>query len=100
MNFAVINEHDKGDVMHFEISSGTFTMLFAKRSSKTGLFRHLSNHVLRVCNFENTKAIKLIFFLQNVQNFSKTSKKQQKIPKKFFVSEIIPSELVSLNILY
>ena len=69
MNFAVINEHDKGDVMHFEISSGTFTMLLAKRSSKTGLFRHLSNHVLRVCNFENTKAIKLIFFSSKRSKF-------------------------------
>ena len=62
MNFAVMNEHDKGDVMHFKISSGTFTVLLAKRSSKTGLFRHLSNHILKVCNFENTKAMKLFFF--------------------------------------
>ena len=64
MNFAVINEHDKSDVMQFQISSGTFTMLLVKRSSKTGLFRHLSNHVLRVRNFGNTKAVRVIFCLK------------------------------------
>ena len=64
MNFAVISEHDKGDVMHFEISSGTFTMLLVKSSSKTGLFRHLSNYVSRVRNSGNTKAVRVIFCLK------------------------------------
>ena len=77
-----------------------FTILLVKGSSETGLFRHISNYVFAVRNFENTKAMKVIFFFQNVENFSQTSKKQQKNPKKFFVSEIIPSELVSLNCLY
>ena len=75
-------------------------MLLVKGSSETGLYKHISNYVSGVRNFENTKAMKVIFFFKNVENFSKTSKKQQKIPKKFFVSEIIASELVSLNCLY
>ena len=36
-------------------------MLLLKRSSKTGVFKHLSNHVLRVRNFGNTKAVRVIF---------------------------------------
>ena len=44
-------------------------MLLVGESSKTGLFRHLSNHVFGVCNFRNTKSPTVISFFQNVQNF-------------------------------
>ena len=64
IHLVMINEQDKGDVMRFEISSGTFTILLVKRSSKTRFFRHLSNHVLRVRNFGNTKPVRVIFFLK------------------------------------
>ena len=37
--------------------------------------------------------------LQNIQNLIEISKMQQKIQKKFFVSEIIVPELGSLNCL-
>ena len=82
MNFAVINKHDKRDVMYFEISSRTFTMFLMKRSSKTGLFRHLSNHVLRVRNFGNTKAVRLIVFFKMFKinlDFKNAAKNWEKI---------------------
>ena len=75
-------------------------MLLVEESSQTGLFRHLSNHVFGVRNFENKKAMRVIFFFHDNENFSMISKMQQKIKKKFFLFEIIASELVSLNSLY
>ena len=71
-------------------------MLLVEGSSKTELFRNLSKHVFGVRNFGHTKPLTLIFFFQNVQNLRYISKMQQKIEKKFFVSQIIASELVSL----
>ena len=41
---------------------GTFTMLLVERSSETGVFRHLSDHVFGVRNFGNTKSLRVIFF--------------------------------------
>ena len=77
-----------------------FTMLLVERSSKTGLFRHLSNHVFGVRNSGNTKALRVIFFFQNIQTLMEISKEQKNIEKTFVVFEIIASELVSLNCLY
>ena len=42
----------------------TFTMLLDERSSETGLFRHLSQHLFEVHNFGNTKSIRVIFFFK------------------------------------
>ena len=39
-------------------------------------------------------------FFENVPNLMQISKMQEKIEKKFFVFEIIASELVALNCLY
>ena len=72
-------------------------MLLVKRSSEARLFRHLSNYVFRVGNFDHRKSIRVILLFQNVENLIEISKVQQNIEKKFFVSEIIASELVSLN---
>ena len=63
----------------FEQYLGTFTMLLVEGSSETGLFKHLSNHVFRVRNFGNTKAVKVIFFSQT----SKILVRLQKISKKY-----------------
>ena len=46
----------------FKQSSFPFTVLVLKGSSETGLFRHPSNHLFRVRNFENTKSMRVIFF--------------------------------------
>ena len=72
-------------------------MLLVEGSSETGVFRHLSDHVFGVRNSGNTKSMRVIFFFQNIQNLLYISNMEQKIQKKFFVSDIIAFELVSLN---
>ena len=44
------------------------TMLLAERSFEAGFFRNLSNRALRIRNFGNTKAVRVIFFFLNIQN--------------------------------
>ena len=51
-------------------------------------------------NFGNASAMRFIFFFENVENLNYISNMQKKIQKKFFVFEIISSELVALNCLY
>ena len=53
-----------------------------------------------VCNFGNTWAMTVIFFVENVQNLNKISKMQKKIRNKIFDFEINASELVALYCLY
>ena len=56
-------------------------MLLVEGSSEIGLFRHLSNHVSGVDNFQNTKAMRVILFLKclksklDVKNAAKNSEK-------------------------
>ena len=80
----------------FQQCLGTFTMLLVEGSSGTAFFRHLSNHVFRVRSFGNTKAMKVISFSKR-SKFQMDSKNAAKSSEKFFVSERIASELVSLN---
>ena len=74
-------------------------MLLIDWSSEAGLFRHLSNHVFGVRNFGNTKSMRVIF-VSKCSKFNRDLKNFKKSEKKFFVSEIITSELISLNCLY
>ena len=74
-------------------------MILVEGSSETGLFRHLSNHVFGVRNFGNTKSMRVIF-VSKCSKFNTDLKNFKKSEKKFFVSEIITSELISLNCLY
>ena len=48
---------------------GTFTKLVLRGSSEMGLFRHLPNHVFRVRNIGNTKAVRIIFFFSKCSEF-------------------------------
>ena len=41
-----------------------FTILLLEASSETVLFRHLSDYIFRVRNFENTKSMRVIFLLK------------------------------------
>ena len=43
---------------------GRFAILLVEASSKMGLFRHLSDYVFGVRNFQNTKSMKVIFSLE------------------------------------
>ena len=67
-------------------------MLLVDGSSETELFRHLSNHLFGDRNIRSTKFMRVNFFLE----MFKISKMLKKIEKRFFASEIIASELVSL----
>ena len=55
---------------------------------------------LEVRNFGNTLDMSFIFFYKKFSKFHMHLKTLEKIEKKFFVSEIILSELVALNCLY
>ena len=48
----------------FQQSLSTFTMLLVAGYSEIGYFRHLSDYVFGVRNFENTKSMKVIFFFK------------------------------------
>ena len=62
---------------------GTFTMLLVEGFSQTRPFRHLSNHIFRVGNFANTKAMRVIFF-SKYSKFQLDFKKEGKILRKTF----------------
>ena len=73
-----------------------FTMLSVEMSSETRLFRHLSNEVFGVRNFGNTKSMRSSFFSKRSKSkldFRNAAKKKE----MFFLSDIMASELVSLN---
>ena len=55
--------------------------------------------VFGVRNFQNTSAMRVIFF-ENAKKFIYICKMQWKILKKFFFLELIASELAALNCLY
>ena len=65
----------------FEQCLGTFTISLVEASSKTGLFRHLSDYVFGVRNFEIRKCIRVTFFSKylkfnlDFKNAAKTDKK-------------------------
>ena len=84
----------------FQQCLGMFTMLLVEGSSETGLFRYFSNHVFGVHNFGTTKAVRVIYYFKMFKIYAGFQKCSKKIRKKFFVSEIYPSEWVSLNCLY
>ena len=60
----------------------TFTILLVEGSSETGLFRHFSDYVFGVRNFEITKSMSIIFFVKTFKissRFHKCSKNWQKV---------------------
>ena len=61
----------------FEQYFSPFTMLLVEKSSETGLFRYLSNHVFRSLNFKNTSAMSLFLFLRMFKTESKFTKSKK-----------------------
>ena len=72
-------------------------MLFVEMHSEGGFFRHLSNHLFRRRQFRKYIGDDGHLVVENVQNFMYISKMRRKIDEKYFVFEIIVSELVALN---
>ena len=50
--------------------------------------------------YGNTSAMMATFFVRNFKNLIEILKMQEKIEKRFFVFEIVVSELFALNCLY
>ena len=76
------------------------TMLLVEGFLKQEL---LDNYLIKfcgVCNFGNKSAMRVTYLTQNFSKLMKISKMQRKMKKKFFVSQIIVSELVALNCVY
>ena len=63
---------------------GMLTMLLAERSFEAGFFRHLSNRALRIRNFGNTKAVRVIFFFFKYSKFNLDLKNAAKSWQKLF----------------
>ena len=59
-------------------------MLFVEGSSETLLFRHSFDYVFGVRNFEITKSVRVIFFLEMFENSTRFQKCSKKLRKKFF----------------
>ena len=69
----------------FQQCLGTFAMFLIEGTSEMGLVRHLSNHVLRVCNFGNTKVVRVISsFFSKYSKFNLDSKNGEKNSEKVF----------------
>ena len=84
----------------FDKCLGRFTMLLVEGSSKTELFRHLSNHVFEVINFGNTKAMWVIFFSKTFKLSDRFRKWSQKVIKNFcFWDNWIWIAIVTLSLL-
>ena len=61
---------------------GPFTILLVEASSATRLFRHLSDYVFGVYNFENTKAMRVFLFPKRSKfqlDFKKAAKMRVKV---------------------
>ena len=84
----------------FQQSLDPFAMCVVEDTSKMGFHRHSFNHLFPRRKFEKYIGYEDHLFVENVQNLMQISKMQRIIQKKYFVSEIILSELVALNCLY
>ena len=84
----------------FQQCLSTFTILLVEASSETGLYKHLSDYNFGVRNFENTKAMMVIFGFKTSEISARLQKSSKKKGKKIFGSDLIASELLSLICLY
>ena len=58
----------KGTLCRFQQSLGPFAMFFVEETSKTGFYRHLSNHLFRRRYFGKYIGYEGHRFFKNVQN--------------------------------
>ena len=84
----------------FQQCLGALTMLLLKGFSETGLFRHLSDYVLRVRNFEITKSMRVISFVKMFKISSRFYKWSNKLRKSYFLWDIgVWISIVKLSLL-
>ena len=69
----------------FQHCLGTFTIFLVDASSKLGLFRHLSDYIFGVPNFENTKPMRVILLFKMFKIETTFQKCNKKFRKGFFL---------------
>ena len=100
ITFTVISKYAKGASFRLQQCSDPFAMCLPKDPLKHG-FLDIYLAMFFVAGISaNTSAMRVIFFLANVQNLIYILKVPKKIYKRFSVFEIIASELVAFNCLY
>ena len=83
----------------FQQCLGAFTLLLFEGSLKRDFLGVDLTRFFWVPNFGNTSAMRVIFF-KKISKLKLDFKNEEKNQKKFFVFEIIGSELIALNCLY
>ena len=71
----------------FQQCLATSVMLLVEGSSGKEPFRHLSNHVFGVCNFRNTKAMRVMFFFKRFRISAWLQKSRKRLRKTFFFTD-------------
>ena len=84
MLLSVTNECDKGTVMQISTLLGQVYDIASQSILWNKTFLHLSNHVFGVCNFGNTKAMRVVFFFRALKTSYRFQKCTKKLRKSFF----------------
>ena len=82
--FTLIYKYAKDAVVQISTELRPVTMLLFEGSSKTGVFRHLSNNVFRSLYLPKYMSYEDHLWFENVQNIIYMSKIQKKIERKVF----------------
>ena len=96
--FTGINKYGKDHVV--QISTVIRPIYHVKGPLKRDFLDIYLTTLIRVRQFKNTSAMRLIFFLKMFKIESKFRKFQKKIEKMFFVSQIIACENGAIHFLY
>ena len=100
IDLAGISQYGKGALMQISKGLGTFVMVLFEGSSETELFRHLSDYVFQLGNFENTKSMRVIFFFKISKLSCRFQKCSQKLWKRFsFPDNCIWIGIIKLSLL-
>ena len=82
ISFTVINKYGKGAALQISPLFGTVSLSLVKGSSETGLFRYLSNHVLRSLDIPKNIRCEGHLLFQNIQKFNLDFKNAEKSSEK------------------
>ena len=100
INLAVVNKSEKAAVMQISTVLGTFTVSVVEGPSETEHFKHLSDHIFGVRNFEITKSMSIIFFAKMLKISAAFKKGSNKLRKSCcFLRNCIWIGIVKLSLL-
>ena len=89
IDLAMIVEYDKGAVAKIWTVLGHVYHVSCRRVLFNGTFRHSSDYVFGIDNFEDTKSIKIIFFFKMVAIWSTFAKCMDKFRKSFLFTRYL-----------